>query len=181
MTTYAQKWNMDKNLVLIGMAGAGKSTIGREAARLLGWNFIDTDSLMEAASQASLEEINLKLERDEFLDLEAATVLSLKTVNTVIATGGSVIYRPVAIRHLRGLGPLLFIDVDFPEIMRRIALNPQRGLVRGPGQSLEELYQERRQMYMRAADMRIEGGSQAAGHYAAQVVELLASYWQVEA
>ena len=98
---------------LIGMAGSGKTTIGVALARALGWAFIDTDSLIEAAYATRLQDISDALSRDAFLDMEADFICSLRTSRTVISTGGSVVYRDRGMKRLRDLGLIVRLDAPF--------------------------------------------------------------------
>lgn len=99
---------------LIGMAGSGKTTIGVALARALGWAFIDTDSLIEAAYATRLQDISDALSRDAFLDMEADFICSLRTSRTVISTGGSVVYRDRGMKRLRDLGLIVRLGCPVP-------------------------------------------------------------------
>lgn len=138
---------------LIGMAGAGKSTVGQALAQLLGWAFMDSDYLMEALYASRLQGVTDALSKEAFLDLEAAVVGSVRAARTVLATGGSVIYRESAMRHLSALGPVVHLEVPFAVIEERIARNPDRGLAIAPGQTLRGLFEEREALYRRYADL----------------------------
>lgn len=138
---------------LVGMAGAGKSTVGVRLASALGWAFMDSDHLIEAIYGVRLQDVTDALGKDAFLDVECAVIRAINASRTVIATGGSVVYRGEAVQHLASLGPVVHLKVRFPEIERRIARNPERGLAIGPGQSLEDIYREREELYMRAATL----------------------------
>ena len=128
---------------LIGMAGSGKTTIGVALARALGWAFIDTDSLIEAAYATRLQDISDALSRDAFLDMEA----------DFICSGGSVVYRDRGMKRLRDLGLIVRLDAPFRVIEERVSRNPQRGLVIGKGQTLESLCEERSRLYAKYADI----------------------------
>ena len=140
------------------MAGAGKSTIGRQLARLLDWKLVDTDQLIEAAYGVPLQDITDKLGKEAFLDVEAMVICAIKAHRVVLATGGSVVYRENAMSHLRSLGPIAYLDVPLPLILERIARNPSRGLAIAPGQSVEDLFREREALYARYADYTIDAG-----------------------
>jgi shikimate kinase len=142
-------------VTLIGMAGAGKSTVGKQLARLLDWKLVDTDLLIEAVYGVPLQDITDKLGKDAFLDVEARVVCAIKAHRVVLATGGSVVYRENAMTHLHSLGPVAYLDVSLPVILERIARNPQRGLAIAPGQSVEDLFRERETLYVRYADCTI--------------------------
>ncbi len=141
-------------IILIGMAGAGKSTVGEALARALDWAFMDSDHLIEAVYAARLQDVTDALGKSAFLDVESSVVSAIKAHRTVIATGGSVVYREQAMRHLASLGPLVYLDVPFAVVEERIARNPQRGLAIAPGQTLHDIFQEREELYTRYATLR---------------------------
>lgn len=143
---------------LIGMAGAGKSTVGSKIAQMLNWAFMDTDNLIEAIYGARLQDITDAFTREEFLDIEGDVISSVKASHCVIATGGSVIYRQRAIDHLARLGPIVHIYLSVDKIGERIARNPERGLVIAPGQTVEDIYNERLPLYERSASLKCDTG-----------------------
>lgn len=145
-----------KNLVLIGMPGAGKSTIGALAAKTLGMPFIDTDLLLQEKTGRSLQEI---IDRDgipAFLKLEERLVMDLEAKNTVIATGGSIIYSGSAIEHLRKGGILVYLQLPYSEIEKRIGTAVDRGIVIAKGRELFDLYEERTVLYEKQAYFTID-------------------------
>jgi shikimate kinase len=137
---------------LIGMAGAGKTTIGRALAKRLGWAHLDTDSLLEAYWGCVLQELVDGLGLEEFLRAEEKLVSELWLRRTVISTGGSVIYSPAAIQRLKSLGAVVYLQASVATICARVEGGQGRGLARRPGQSLEQLYEEREPLYRAAAD-----------------------------
>ena len=141
-------------ITLIGMAGAGKSTVGSALAQELGWALVDSDHLIEATYGARLQDITDALGKSAFLDTEAKVIAAIKAHRTVIATGGSVIYRDSAMQHLAALGPIVFIDVPFRLIEERIARNPERGIAMNPGEKLEDIFNERLALYTHYANLR---------------------------
>ena len=141
-------------VILIGMAGAGKSTVGETLAQTLGWAFMDSDHLIEAVYAARLQDVTDALGKSAFLDVESSIVCAIKANRTVIATGGSVVYREQTMRHLASLGPLVYLDVPFSLVEARIARNPQRGLAIAPGQTLHDIFLEREELYARYANLR---------------------------
>ena len=143
--------------VLIGMAAVGKSTIGRQLALTRELRFIDTDTLLCEATGCSLESLLNKRGPEGFCDLEEQIVLSLPLDPAVIATGGSVIYRPRAIRHLQHFGVLIWLDAPAAAIVARHKVRNPRGLIRLPAhlQTLEELIQYRASLYREVADYYI--------------------------
>lgn len=144
----------DVCISLIGMAGAGKSTVGAALADALDWAFVDSDHLIEAVYGTCLQAVTDALGKEAFLDMEADVVGAINIRRAVIATGGSVVYRERAMRQLAGLGPIVFLDVPFSLIEERVARNPQRGLAMNPGETLKHLYDERQALYARFANLR---------------------------
>ena len=148
----------DKCVTLIGMAGAGKSTVGRAVAERLGWAYVDTDHLIESTYGARLQDVTDALDKERFLDVEARVIQSLRMQRAVLATGGSVVYRPEAMRYLTSLGPVVFLDVPLPLILERISRKPDRGLAIAPGQTVEDLFREREALYRQWATCRVAAG-----------------------
>lgn len=163
-------------ITLIGMAASGKTTVGRHLASMLGWAHMDTDHLIEAFYGSRLQQVTDSMTKDEFLDLEANIIQTIAVGSVVISTGGSVVYRQEAVDFLASLGPLIHIDVPFPAIMARIARKPDRGLAINPGQTIEDLFNERQGLYRKAAMARFTGCDEVpAVHLAREVAEWLAS------
>jgi len=148
--------NAPNNLALIGMPGAGKSTLGVLLAKRVARSFLDTDLLIQQAEGASLREIIEKHGVAFFRSAEERIVLALECSNAVIATGGSVVYSEEAMEHLGRLGPRIYLDVPLAELDRRLGNLDERGVIREPGQSLEGLLAERRPLYERWADIRVD-------------------------
>jgi len=140
---------------LIGMPGAGKSTIVKKLARSLGFTWIDTDLLMEAWFGRSLEEIRNSLGNQSFLEAEAQIVSNIFVKRCVIATGGSVIYNERSMIRLKELGPIVYLKCDLKELESRISKNPNRGLVMAKGQDLKDLYLERIPLYEKYSDLQV--------------------------
>lgn len=140
------------NITLIGMPGAGKSTIGRILARLLNFAYIDSDMALEALYGRPLQVVTEALDTEAFRNAEAEVICNLDGENCVFATGGSVIYRPRAMEHLRKLGIIVWLNPSLEAIMKRVATKPDRGISYGPGQSLEDLFAERNPLYAKYAD-----------------------------
>ena len=160
-------------ITFIGMAGAGKTTIGRLVARSLDWAFADTDHLIEASYGAMLQTVADSMSKEAFIDLEADIVCSLRLSRTVIATGGSVIYRPRTMEHLSTLGPVVFLDVPLKTVLERIARNPDRGLAIAPGQTIEDLFHEREALYRRYASVIVNIDNLSPAESATRVLEAL--------
>ncbi len=150
--------NIPNNLALIGMPGAGKSTLGVLLAKRTARSFLDTDLLIQNAEGAPLQEIIDKRGVESFRRVEARIVLELDCSASVIATGGSVVYSEAAMEHLGRLGRRIYLDVPLAELDRRLGDLDKRGVIRGPGQDLADLLAERRPLYERWADIRVDCG-----------------------
>ncbi|MCG8531363.1 MAG: homoserine kinase [Desulfovibrionales bacterium] len=148
--------NETECITLIGMAGAGKSTLGKLLAHELGWMFIDTDHLIEAQYGTTLQAVTDTMTKEEFLDVECAVIKNLRASRCVIATGGSVVYREPAMEHLNALGPVCHLEVALERILERIAQNPDRGLAIAPGQTVEDLFYEREALYKKYSNVTVQ-------------------------
>ena len=141
------------NIVLIGMPGSGKSTVGRPLAEALGFDFLDTDHCIELGEEKPLSGVLAETTRDGFIELEARYLQELECRRTVISTGGSVIYTEAGMTHLRELGTVVFLDVAIEILEGRLADLSARGVVIAPGKSIADLARERRPYYTRYADL----------------------------
>lgn len=144
------------NIVLTGMAGAGKSCVGIELARLLGLKFVDVDSLMEQERKAPLQEILETLGVSGFRAFEEEILCSMEYQNHVIATGGSAVYSESGMKHLQTGGLLVLLDVSLQILERRVGDYRSRGLVKTRQQSFADLYAERIPLYRQQADLTID-------------------------
>jgi shikimate kinase len=145
-----------KNIVIIGMPGAGKSTMGVILAKTLGRHFIDTDIVAQENTGRLLQEIIDAEGTDAFLKTEEKTILSLHCRNTVIATGGSVVFSKRAMEHLKKEGVVIYLEITFEEMVRRLNNITTRGIVLAAGQSLREMYSQRVPLYEKYADITID-------------------------
>ncbi len=144
-----------ENIVLIGMPGAGKSTVGVILAKSLGMQFVDTDILIQERSGRMLQEI-LDLDGpDTFKRIEEETILSLHPRRAVIATGGSVVCSEAAMAHLKSEGVVVYLEIAYEEMEARLKNITTRGILLLPGQSLREMYDERVPLYERYADLTV--------------------------
>ncbi len=144
------------NIVLIGMPGAGKSTVGVILAKQTARHFVDTDVLIQTAQGRSLQAI---VDADGFMALrriEEETLLGLRVRDHVIATGGSAAYSERAMTHLRANGVVAFLEVALAELEARVRDFGTRGLAKGPAQTFAELFAERAALYRKYADVTIE-------------------------
>lgn len=143
------------NIVLVGMPGSGKSTVGVLLAKLMSYDFIDTDLLIQSSQKCALQDI---VDLDGYLALrkiEEDVLLALKVRNHVIATGGSAVYSARAMTYLASIGTIVFLNADLASLEKRVLNLETRGLARRPGQSLAELFAERETLYKRVADITV--------------------------
>lgn len=145
-----------KNIVLVGMPGCGKSTVGVVLAKTLGMDFIDTDLIICKREGATLQRIIESSGLQHFSQVECAVGRELKLSGTVIATGGSMVLYEDAMEHLKTLGPVVFIDVGLEELSRRITNITTRGITFKEGETLEDIYKSRRPFYEKYADVAVD-------------------------
>ncbi len=143
---------MNSNIVLIGMPGSGKSTCGVLAAKALLKNFFDTDLLIQNLENKRLQEIIDENGISYFEKAEENAILSLDIKGTVIATGGSVIYSEKAMRHLKKLGKIIYLHLDYETMFSRLKNITTRGVVLKKGDTLLDMYHERLPLYEKYAD-----------------------------
>lgn len=147
---------MRQNLILIGMPGAGKSTVGVLLAKQLGLDFVDTDLLLQRRLGLRLQQmINLQ-GLHSFRKAEEEMLLDLDCDQTLIATGGSVIYSQRGMQHLKRLGQVAYLKISLPRLEQRLSDMGQRGVVIAPGQSFADLYAERTPLYEKYADICVD-------------------------
>ena len=147
-----------KNVVLIGMPGSGKSTVGVLLAKALGYDFLDVDLVIQKREHALLQDILDRRGLDAFLQAEEDAVCSVSCENTVIAPGGSAVCREKAARHLKSLGPVVYLKVPLAELSGRIQNLSTRGIAMEPGQTLADVYAAREPLYRRYADLTVDVG-----------------------
>lgn len=147
--------NKKRNIVLIGMPAAGKSTVGVILAKVLGYQFIDTDLVIQEQEKRLLKDIIKEDGLDGFIEVENQVNANLEVENTVIATGGSVIYGKEAMEHLKSIGTIVYIKLSYETLENRLSNIRQRGVVLKKGQSLRELYEERCPLYEKYADITV--------------------------
>ena len=149
-----------ENIVLIGMPGVGKSTVGVVLAKVLGYQFIDADLLIQKKMNMVLSEIIKREGTDGFMKIENDVNASIETDRTVIATGGSVVYCEEAMEHLKSIGTVIYLKLSLESLSKRLGNLVGRGVVLKKGQTLEHLYKERTPLYEKYADLTIDEENQ---------------------
>lgn len=143
------------NIILIGMPGSGKSTLGVLLARALNYRFLDTDLLIQEREGKLLCEIIEERGRDGFLAVEGEVNAGICAGRTVIAPGGSAIYHAGAMEHFKEIGIVVYLHVPLEELGKRLGDLRRRGVILKEGQSLQTLYEERSVYYERYADISV--------------------------
>lgn len=144
------------NIILIGMPGAGKSTVGVVLAKRRGCRFLDSDLLIQDRYDALLYELIAEYGLEGFLKMEEEVNASIEARSTVIATGGSVIYGQAAMEHFREMGKIVYLRLSCEAIRERLGDLNERGVALKKGQTLEELYGERIPLYEKYADVTVD-------------------------
>lgn len=144
------------NIVLMGMPGSGKSTVGVLLAKRLGKRFVDTDLLIQEQEGRLLSEIIKEEGLDKFIEIENQVNASLAAENSVIAPGGSAIYGREAMEHFKEIGKIVYLKLSYRSVARRLGDLTKRGVVFRPGQTLKALYKERCPLYEKYADYIVE-------------------------
>ena len=177
MNLYVKAGNILDNVTLIGMPGSGKSTVGVLLAKLLGFQFLDVDLLIQEREGALLQEILDSRGTQSFLDAEEAAVLSLSCHGTVIAPGGSAVCREGAALHLKRMGPVVYLRVPLEELTRRIRNLSSRGIAMEPGQTLADVMAFREPLYRKYADLTVDcPAGQELSQTAQLVMDLLQAH-----
>lgn len=163
--------SMKKNVTLIGMPGAGKSTTGIILAKNLSMGYLDSDILIQINRGKSLQDI---LDESDYLNLrkiEEEEILKINISGNVIATGGSAVYSEKAMKHLQEISTIVFLHVDFDEIRRRIYNFETRGIAKAENQSFMDLFKEREALYELFADITVDAASVTQDQAAAIISE----------
>lgn len=164
----------DRNIILIGMPGAGKSTLGVLLARALNYRFLDTDLLIQEREGRLLCEIIAEEGMQRFLEIEGEVNAGIQAERTVIAPGGSAIYSEKAMNHFAEIGTVVYLHVPVTELSKRLGDLKRRGVVLKEGQSLEMLYEERRVYYERYARVTVDVTKNDIGEILEEMKEKLA-------
>ena len=138
---------MKNSISLIGMAGAGKSTVGRELANILNFRLIDSDVLIEEQQGKSLQKI---LDDEGYIrlrEIENSVLKNLHFKEIILSTGGSAVYSDEAMKHIQQNSKVIFLDVSFGEILERVPSFHDRGFAKAPSQSIEDAFEERQELY----------------------------------
>lgn len=144
------------NIIMIGMPGCGKSTVGVLLAKALNLNFTDCDLIIQTKKGASLQEIINERGTKGFLEVEEAVLCELEAEDTVLATGGSAVYSERAMKHLAKNAIAVYIKLPYAEIERRLTNLKTRGVAMGEGKTLLDVYNERVPLYERYADVTVD-------------------------
>ena len=144
-------------IVLIGMPGAGKSTLGVVLAKILNKDFVDADLVIQRQCGRTLQNVIDAEGVDEFLSIENAILCDLRAENAIIATGGSAVYSAEAMRHLATLGPVVYLEISYESLVERLGDLQERGVVMKGGASmgLRSLFDERKPLYESFADITV--------------------------
>ena len=149
--------NTTENIILIGMPGAGKSTLGVVLAKILGYEFIDADLLIQGKLDKTLQKIIDACGPDGFIEVENEVLCTLSTSHAIIATGGSAVYSDEAMKHLSEIGHVVYLQISYDELKSRLSDLQERGVVlkNGVGMSLHELFDERKPLYEKYAEVTV--------------------------
>ncbi|GAB4388028.1 MAG: shikimate kinase [Thermodesulfovibrionales bacterium] len=162
-----------RNIVLIGMPGSGKSTIGAVLARLTARDFVDTDRLIEMLETRSLQDLVDAKGYRALRKIEEDVLLGLDCRNHVIATGGSAVYSYAAMMHLRSHGTVVFLDADLATLKGRIHNFDTRGLAKPANQSFADLFEERRILYANYSDVTVDCSVRSPANICLEIMERL--------
>ena len=161
------------NILLTGLPGAGKSTVGVLLAKTLGYAFLDTDLVIQQREGALLQSLVDSLGVEAFLDVEADAICSVECRGTVIAPGGSAVCRERAMSHLKALGRIVYLHLPLEELERRLNNISTRGIAMAPGETLADLFAYRAPLYRNYADLTVDVGRQSLEETVALVLRAL--------
>ena len=146
------------NVVLIGMPGAGKSTLGIVLAKIINYSFMDADLVIQQQCDKTLQKLIDACGPDGFIEVENEILRDIEAERTVIATGGSAVYSDEAMRHLASIGRVVYLKISYEQLVTRLSDLQERGVVLkgGIGMSLRDLYDERLPLYEKYADITVD-------------------------
>ena len=163
---------MKNSISLIGMAGAGKSTVGRELANILNFRLIDSDTLIEEQQGKSLQKI---LDDEGYIrlrEIENSVLKNLHFKEIILSTGGSAVYSDEAMKHIQQNSKVIFLDVSFCAILERVPSFHDRGFAKAPSQSIEDAFEERQELYNKYSH-HIVSNTEDLHSCVSKIVELL--------
>jgi len=143
---------MNNSISLIGMAGAGKSSIGENLGKHLKFDFVDSDLLIEKKYGQSLQDILNLNGIEKFKEIEEGALLSVEFNQIVLATGGSAVFCDTAMKYIKENSKVIYLEVSYEDISARISNFSERGLIKRPNQTIQEAYKEREGLYQNFAD-----------------------------
>lgn len=162
-----------KNIVLIGMPGAGKSTIGVLLAKSLLMDFVDTDLIIQKKYRCSLCDIIEKKGRKAFIETENQTIAEAAFTNAVVATGGSAVYGENAMQKLKEDGIIVYLDLPVSELEKRLSNIQTRGVAMKKGSTISDLLKERQPLYEKYADITVCCEGLTAEECVSRIVEVV--------
>ena len=164
-----------KNIVLVGMPGCGKSTVGVILAKTLGLSFTDTDLLICAKEESTLQDIIEEKGLAYFEKVETEVGESLCVKNTVVATGGSMILYEKAMAHLREIATVIYIDVSLEELKRRLTNIKTRGITFAEGETLDDIFSTRTPLYRKYAHLTVNADDFTIEETVTKITEMIKS------
>ena len=146
------------NIVLIGMPGAGKSTLGIVLAKIMNYDFVDADLVIQSQCDKTLQKLIDACGPEGFIQVENQILSDIRASKAIIATGGSAVYSDEAMRHLTEIGTVVYLKISYEQLVGRLSDFQERGVVLkgGIGMSLRELYDERLPLYERYAEVTVD-------------------------
>lgn len=161
------------NIILIGMPGSGKSTLGVLLAKAMNYRFMDTDLLIQEREGMLLREIIAGQGQEGFLRIEEEVNSGIETEHTVIAPGGSAIYSAQAMEHFSEIGTVVYLHVSLKELKKRLGDLKKRGVVLKEGQTLADLFEERRPYYEKYAKLTVDVSDEGIGEILEELMQKL--------